>query len=41
MILEQDEGILRGFFKILILFAEEISLKRILIKALITNQTHT
>jgi len=35
------EGILRGVFKILTLFAEEIQLKRILIKSLITNQTHT
>jgi len=34
-------GILRGGFQNIILFAEEIPLKRILIKSLITNQTET
>ena len=32
---------IEGFLKNLILFAEEIPLKRILIKSLITNQTET
>jgi len=42
LILHQlSEGILRGIFKNLILFAEQIPLKRILIKSLITNQTET
>jgi len=39
---DTTEGILRGVFqKKLILFAEEIPLKWILIKSLITNQTET
>jgi len=33
------KGFKEGFFKILILFAEQIHWKRILIKSLITNQT--